>query len=265
MTRPTDQTAIVTGASRGIGLAIAKRLVAEGAHVVITARRPEALEEAVEAPRGPTRRVSSRDRPMTGPPGRGDRDGDRSLSAGDPHGQQHRHQSGLGPSWTSTWTPPAGSSRRTAWRPGLGAETHADGLAERVVRSSTSPPSPVCAPPRHRLLRASRRCSSTSPKNCRRTRPDDPGERGRPAVVKTKFAKALYEGREEQVSAPYPAEKGFGRPEDIAGAVAYLLSDDAAWVTARRSFPDGGCSCEAASDVTLARSRIRARHGPLPG
>ena len=47
MTRLTDQTAIVTGASRGIGLAIAKRLVAEGAHVVITARRPEALEEAV--------------------------------------------------------------------------------------------------------------------------------------------------------------------------------------------------------------------------
>ena len=44
MTRLTDQTAIVTGASRGIGLAIAERLVAEGAHVVITARRPEALE-----------------------------------------------------------------------------------------------------------------------------------------------------------------------------------------------------------------------------
>ena len=33
------KTAIVTGASRGIGLAIAERLVAEGAKVVITARK----------------------------------------------------------------------------------------------------------------------------------------------------------------------------------------------------------------------------------
>lgn len=33
------QTALVTGASRGIGLAIAQRLVDEGARVVITARK----------------------------------------------------------------------------------------------------------------------------------------------------------------------------------------------------------------------------------
>jgi len=33
-----NRTAIVTGASRGIGLAIAQRLVADGARVVITGR-----------------------------------------------------------------------------------------------------------------------------------------------------------------------------------------------------------------------------------
>ncbi|MDX6251357.1 MAG: hypothetical protein QOF10_4717, partial [Kribbellaceae bacterium] len=44
-----DRTAIVTGASRGIGLAIAQRLVADGARVVITGRTQETLDQAVES------------------------------------------------------------------------------------------------------------------------------------------------------------------------------------------------------------------------
>jgi len=46
-------TAIVTGASRGIGLGIAERLVADAARVVITARKQEALDEAVTRLGGP--------------------------------------------------------------------------------------------------------------------------------------------------------------------------------------------------------------------
>src|SRR5699024_6140510 len=41
------QVALVTGASRGIGLAIAKNLVANGMRVLITARNNETLQEAV--------------------------------------------------------------------------------------------------------------------------------------------------------------------------------------------------------------------------
>ena len=47
--RFAGRTAIVTGASRGIGLGIAERLVADGARVVLTARKQEALDEAVKA------------------------------------------------------------------------------------------------------------------------------------------------------------------------------------------------------------------------
>ncbi|WPB55397.1 SDR family NAD(P)-dependent oxidoreductase [Xylophilus sp. GOD-11R] len=46
MDRFTDETVIVTGAARGIGLAIARRFLAEGARVVIADLQAEALEQA---------------------------------------------------------------------------------------------------------------------------------------------------------------------------------------------------------------------------
>jgi NAD(P)-dependent dehydrogenase (short-subunit alcohol dehydrogenase family) len=44
-----SQTALVTGASRGIGAATAKALAAAGAHVILTARTTGGLEEVEEA------------------------------------------------------------------------------------------------------------------------------------------------------------------------------------------------------------------------
>jgi NAD(P)-dependent dehydrogenase (short-subunit alcohol dehydrogenase family) len=60
-----------------------------------------------------------------------------------------------------------------------------------------------------------------------------------PAVVKTQFATALYEGREEEVASAYPMKR-LGVPSDIAGAVAFLLSDDAGWLTGQTVVLDGG-------------------------
>ena len=54
-------------------------------------------------------------------------------------------------------------------------------------------------------------------------------------------AGALYEGREEKASRGY-ALKRLGEPEDVAGTVAYLLSDDAAWTTGHTMVLDGGAT-----------------------
>lgn len=65
-----------------------------------------------------------------------------------------------------------------------------------------------------------------------------------PAVVKTKFATALYEGREEKVAGQYPLKR-LGVPEDIASVVAFLLSQDSAWMTGQTVVVDGGVTLTA--------------------
>src|ERR1700738_3417695 len=49
MSRLEGKIAVITGANSGIGLASAKRFVAEGAYVYITGRRREELDKAVQA------------------------------------------------------------------------------------------------------------------------------------------------------------------------------------------------------------------------
>jgi NAD(P)-dependent dehydrogenase (short-subunit alcohol dehydrogenase family) len=60
-----------------------------------------------------------------------------------------------------------------------------------------------------------------------------------PAVVKTKFAEALWSGREEEAQQQYPMKR-LGTPEDVASLVAFLCSDGASWITGETVRVDGG-------------------------
>lgn len=60
-----------------------------------------------------------------------------------------------------------------------------------------------------------------------------------PALVKTKFAAILYEGREEEAASAYPLGR-LGAPKDIGAAAAFLLSDASAWITGQTLVVDGG-------------------------
>jgi 3-oxoacyl-[acyl-carrier protein] reductase len=60
-----------------------------------------------------------------------------------------------------------------------------------------------------------------------------------PAVVRTKFAEALFAGHEEQVVKGYPLGR-LGEPQDVGGTIAFLLSDQAAWITGQTIVLDGG-------------------------
>lgn len=60
-----------------------------------------------------------------------------------------------------------------------------------------------------------------------------------PGLVKTDFARALWEPAEDLVAATMPLNR-LGEPEDIAGAAVFLASDLSSWITGETLVVDGG-------------------------
>lgn len=60
-----------------------------------------------------------------------------------------------------------------------------------------------------------------------------------PGVVRTRLAEALWKDREGLLAAQTPLAR-IGEPSDVAGAVAFLASDAASWITGETLVIDGG-------------------------
>jgi len=242
------QVALVTGASRGIGLAVAQRLVAEGAQVVITARKPEGLAAAIEV---------LGDRQAVAVAGRADDPEHQDEAIATAVGRFGRldvlvNNTGINPVFGPLLEVDEAAARkimdvnvlaalgwtRRAVAAGLGADRQ--GAVVNMASVAGLAPAPGIA-----LYGVSKAALiSLTVQLAAELSPRVRVNALAPAVVKTKFARALYEADEAAAAAAYPLER-LGEPEDVGAAAAFLASADASWITGQTLVLDGGASLRA--------------------
>ncbi|WP_031486490.1 SDR family oxidoreductase [Streptomyces bicolor] len=238
----SGKVALITGASRGIGYGVAEALVARGDRVVITGRGEDALKEAVEQ-LGADRAV---------------------YVAGKAHDEAHQalaverameafgrvdylvNNAGTNPVFGPLADLDLGVARKVfetnvisalgfaqktwhAWQKDNG------GAIVNIASVAGIAPSPFIAA--YGVSKAA--MINLTQQMAHEFAPKVRVNAIAPAVVKTKFAQALYEGREAEAAAAYPLGR-LGVPSDIGGAAAFLTSDQSDWVTGQTLVVDGG-------------------------
>jgi 3-oxoacyl-[acyl-carrier protein] reductase len=239
------RTAVITGASRGIGLAIARQLVAEGANVVLTGRKQDALNAA---------RAELSDR------------GQVIAVAGKVDDPEHQeacfelaehefgpvtllvNNVGLNPVFGPLMELDLPAARKVvevnvlsalawiqlAYRRGM--QRHGGSIVNvsSVAGLRPAPGIGMYGASKAMLLHLTRELAVE-------LAPDVRVNAVAPAVVKTRFAAALYEEKEDELAATYPLRR-LGEPLDVARAVRFLLSAESSWITGQTVVIDGGAT-----------------------
>jgi NAD(P)-dependent dehydrogenase (short-subunit alcohol dehydrogenase family) len=243
-----DRVAIVTGGSKGIGLAIAVGLAEQGADIVLAARKPEALEAAVKAVEATGRRALAVPTNVRRP------EELQSLVAASERAFGRLdilvNNAGTNPVYG-----PIEKVDEKAWDMIMNTNVKAVHLLSGWAREA--------------MLRGGRGGSIVNVSSIGGFRASDVigaysvskaalimltqvqaktwgVDRIRvnciaPGLIRTEFAKALWEDeRTRRHSEAEAALHRIGEPEEMAGAVAYLCSDAASFVTGQTLVLDGG-------------------------
>lgn len=237
------RTGIVTGASRGIGLAIAQRLVDDGARVVITGRKEPALADAVAELGGPEVALG-----IAGHADDADHRAEVVQRTVETFGSADFlvNNTGINPTYGSLMEMDLEVARKIvdtncvaaiAWaqqmyRQWLGEHGGAIVNVASIAGLRPAPGIAFYGASKAMLIHLTEELAVELGPNIR-------VNAVAPAVVKTRFATALYEGREEEVAAAYPLKR-LGVPDDVGSIVAFLLSADAGWMTGQTLVVDGG-------------------------
>jgi NAD(P)-dependent dehydrogenase (short-subunit alcohol dehydrogenase family) len=235
------RTAIVTGASRGIGLAISRALVAAGAEVILTARTQEAADAAAaEIGAGATgfaAHVTDEEAAAACVEFAVSRLGGLDILV---------NNAGTNPAFgplveqdharfakvfdINLWGPLLWT--KVAWRASMsergGAVVNTASIGGYLVGENLG----LYHATKAALIHLTRHLAVEL----------SPGVRVNavaPGVVRTRMAEALWKDHEEAVSATTPLGR-IGEPADIGPAVAFLASDAASWITGETLVIDGG-------------------------
>jgi NAD(P)-dependent dehydrogenase (short-subunit alcohol dehydrogenase family) len=235
----TGRTAIVTGASRGIGLAIAQRLSESGANVVLTSRKQESADAAAAAVGGlgvaahavdedQTRRCVDLALEKFGSVDILVNNAGTNPAFGPLIEQDHGRFAKVFD--VNLWAPLLWTSQAVkawmgenggavvniasiggfAFETGLGMYNASKAALIHVTKQLALELSP--------RIRVNAVC---------------------PGVVRTKLAEALWRDHEAAVAAATALDR-IGEPVDVAGAVEFLVSDAASWITGATLVLDGG-------------------------
>jgi NAD(P)-dependent dehydrogenase (short-subunit alcohol dehydrogenase family) len=240
-TRFEGKVALVTGSSRGIGLAIATELAAGGARVMLSSRKADALAAAAAGIDGEVAwavaNAGEPDQAATCVDATLERFGGLDILVNNAATNPYMGPTididlpRLDKTIAVNWRAPLVWSQ-LAWRAAMQERGGAILNVASIGGLSVEPTIGAYNATKAALLHLTRTLAAELA----------PGVRVNaiaPGLVKTDMARALWEPHEEAMARTTPLGR-LGEPADIARAAAFLCSDAASWITGTTLVVDGG-------------------------